>query len=125
METFASEGRKGLSLKLLAAGFFLVSALPGIATDRTWTGTSGIDNNWMTPGNWQGGFAPSPGDNLIFPSGIGSNLTNHNNFPDGTTFGKITLSPGPGQDYTIGGNHVILTNGMAESVAGLSKSSVP
>jgi hypothetical protein len=102
------------------AGFFLVSSLPGSATDRTWTGTSGIDNNWMTPGNWQGGVAPSPGDNLIFPSGIGSNLTNHNNFPDGTTFGKITLSPGPGQDYTIGGNHVILTNGMAESVAGLS-----
>jgi hypothetical protein len=107
-------------LILLTPGCFLVPSVPGRATDRTWTGVSGIDKNWMTPGNWQGGVAPSPGDNLIFPSGTGSNLTNHNNFPDGTTFGKITLSPGPGQDYTIGGNRVILTNGMAESVAGLS-----
>src|SRR5262245_53683225 len=117
MEMFANDVRRAVSFRLLAAGFLLVSSLNGGATDRTWSGSSGIDNNWMTPGNWQGGVAPSPGDNLIFPIRIGgSNLTNYNNFPDGTIFSKITLSPGPGQDYSIGGNRVILTtNGMAES----------
>jgi hypothetical protein len=119
MQTCA--GRGLLPLNLVAAGLLLVSSLAGSATDRTWSGPSGIDNNWMTPGNWQGGVAPSTGDNLIFPARIGaSNLTNHNNFPNGTTFGKITLSPGPGQNYSIGGNDVVLTNGMAESVAGLA-----
>ena len=83
----------------------VLTALTCAAANRTWTGTSGIDNNWMTPGNWQGGVAPSPGDNLIFPGVMsGGNETNHNNYPDGTVFGNISINTARGQDYAIGGN---------------------
>ena len=103
-----------------AAGCGLLVPWPCAATDRTWTGGSGVDNNWMTPGNWQGGIAPSPGDNLIF-QGVTSagNSTNHNNFPSGTMFGKLTIATASGQDFSLGGNRVVLTNGIAESAGGI------
>jgi len=90
------------------------------ATNRTWTGGGGADNNWMTPANWQGGIAPVPGDNLIF-QGVSNagNSTNHNNFPAGTVFGEITISTAANQDFALGGNTVVLTNGIAESAGGL------
>ena len=36
-----------------------------------WTGASGVNDNWMTAGNWQGNTAPVAGDTLIFPLGPG------------------------------------------------------
>jgi hypothetical protein len=97
----------------------LLTALTCAATNRTWSGTSGIDNNWMTPGNWQGGVAPSPGDNLSFPGVLsGGNLTNNNDFPDGTIFGTISIATAKSQDYAIGGNRIVLTNGITEGSSG-------
>jgi len=95
-------------------------ALPCAGTDRTWTGNGGADNNWMTPANWQGSVAPSPGDNLIF-NGISNagNSTNHNNFPAGTVFGKISINTASGQDFSLGGNRVVLTNGISETAGGI------
>lgn len=99
----------------------LLTALTCAAANRTWTGTSGIDNNWMTPGNWQGDVAPSPGDNLIFQGVIsGGNNTNNNNFPNGTVFGSISISTARSQDFAIGGNRVVLTNGIAETSSGFA-----
>jgi len=99
----------------------LLMAVTCAAADRTWTGTSGIDDNWMTPGNWQGGVAPSPGDNLLFQGVIsGGNNTNNNDFPDGTVFGSISIGTVRSQDFTIGGNRVVLTNGIAEGSSGFA-----
>lgn len=96
----------------------LLTALTCAATNRTWTG-SGADNNWMTAGNWQGGVAPSPGDSLIFPGVMyGGNETNHNNYPNGTMFSSISITTSRGQDYAIGGNRVVLTNGIAQGSPG-------
>lgn len=103
----------------LAVACGLLPALPCSAANRTWTGSSGIDLNWMTPGNWQGGVAPSSGDSLIFPGVMsGGNETNNNNFPDGTVFGNISINTAKGQDYAIGGNRVVLTDGIAEGSTG-------
>ena len=104
----------------LSGVLFLLSALRSEATDRTWTGSSGVDNNWMTAGNWQGGVAPVAGDNLIF-NGVSNagNSTNHNNYPSGTMFGKITIATASDQDFSLGGNRVVLTNGLAESAGGI------
>ncbi|HXC36094.1 MAG TPA: hypothetical protein VNV43_09485, partial [Candidatus Acidoferrales bacterium] len=86
----------------------LLTALTCAAANRTWTG-SGADNNWMTAGNWMGNVAPSPGDSLIFPGVMsGGNETNHNNYPNGTVFGNISINTAKGQDYAIGGNRVLL-----------------
>ena len=48
-----------------------------------WTGFSQEDSNWMTPQNWLGNAAPSPGADLVFPAEA-QRLTNVNNYPDGT-----------------------------------------
>src|SRR5262249_2778592 len=57
---------------------------------RTWTGLG--NGNWMTAANWNGGTqAPSPGDDLVFPSGAGQ-LANTNDFADGTAFNSITFT---------------------------------
>ena len=73
----------------------------------------------MTPGNWVGDVAPVPGDSLIFPGVMsGGNETNHNNYPNGTVFGNISIDTAKGQDYAIGGNRVLLANGIAEGSTG-------
>ncbi|MFN9720117.1 MAG: hypothetical protein ACK58L_15570, partial [Planctomycetota bacterium] len=38
-------------------------------------GGSSVDANWMTAANWVGDVVPAAGDNLIFPTGISTNLT--------------------------------------------------
>lgn len=43
------------------------AALTGIhAADVVWTGGAGDGNKWSTPGNWQGGAAPTGADRAIF-----------------------------------------------------------
>src|ERR1700687_3167008 len=58
---------------------------------RPWTGF-GSDHNWLTPTNWQGNVAPSPGDYLVFP--LLNHPTINNNFSAGTVFNSITISNG-------------------------------
>lgn len=110
------KSKRLLSCLALASALFTLTCP---AANRTWTGSSGIDLNWMTPGNWQGSVAPSSGDSLIFPGVIsGGSETNNNNFPDGTVFGSITITTARGQDYALGGNAVVLTGGIAEGSTG-------
>jgi hypothetical protein len=75
----------------------------------------------MTPGNWQGDVAPSAGDSLVFQGVLsGGNNTNNNNFAAGTVFGSISIATARSQDFAIGGNQVVLTDGLAESSSGFA-----
>lgn len=94
-----------LLMGLLGAQY--ASAPPAFAASRTWTG-GGTDNNWTTPANW-GGTAPVAGDSLVFPAGA-ARLANTNDFPAGTAFVLIGVS---GSGYTLGGNSVSLSAGLA------------
>jgi autotransporter-associated beta strand protein len=78
-----------------------------------WTGLAAT-NNWSDGDNWQGGNAPNPGDDLVFPSGA-SRLINNNDFPDGTSFGSISFT---GDGYHISGNAITLTSGMTANLNG-------
>src|SRR5262245_35501522 len=57
------------------------------ATD-IWTGA--VDNIWTRAANWEGGVAPVPGDDLVFPD-TATRFTPANNFDVGTTFNSITI----------------------------------
>jgi autotransporter-associated beta strand protein len=72
----------------------------------TWTGAGG-NANWTNPSNW-GGTAPAIGDILIFGPGA-ARLTNANNFPVGSAFNSIIFS---GSGYSIGGDGIVLLDGM-------------
>jgi autotransporter-associated beta strand protein len=77
-------------------------AVPAIAT---WDGGGiNFNNVWTTAANWVGDIAPMPGDDLVFPSGA-QQLTNINDFADGTAFGSITVT---GHSYNLTGNAVLL-----------------
>jgi autotransporter-associated beta strand protein len=80
-----------------------------------WSGANAaIDTKWSDGANWQSHLAPNPGDDLVFPSLMGSPppgaFTPTNDFAAGTTFNSITIS---GSNYTLGGN--ALTLGTASS----------
>ncbi|GEM_PF-1047857 len=70
-----------------------------------WSG-AGVDNLWMTAGNWLGGARPTgAGDDLVFPPGAGQ-LTNNNNFdPAAAAFNSITIS---GDGFNLQGNALTL-----------------
>ncbi|MBN9517776.1 autotransporter-associated beta strand repeat-containing protein [bacterium] len=56
----------------------------------TWTG-AGANANWSTPGNWQGGVAPSGAAiDLVFPAGA-QRPANVNDLATGTGINKITV----------------------------------
>jgi autotransporter-associated beta strand protein len=80
------------------------------ATQRTWSG-SGADNFWTNPTNWVGGVAPSPGDDLLFPTNA-PNLTVSNNFPSGTVFNSITIL---GVSDSLYGSNIVLHAGINAS----------
>ena len=79
-----------------------------LATD-IWTGA--VSGSWMTAGNWSGGVAPAPNDDLVFPA-TAANLTNTNDFPGGTTFNSITIQ---GAGYNLSGNTLNLNTGITAS----------
>ncbi|MCX7847888.1 MAG: PKD domain-containing protein [bacterium] len=51
-----------MAMRLVCAMAWTSVAMGATAT---WTG-GGSDNFWTTPGNWQGGYVPAGGDNVIF-----------------------------------------------------------
>src|SRR5437762_2228344 len=59
-----------------------------------WTGGAGAGNrNWTTAANWNGSIAPSPGDDLVFPTGVpAASLNTINNYAVGTAFNSISIS---------------------------------
>lgn len=76
-----------------------------------WTG-QGVDNNWMTPQNWQGNLQPAAGDDLVFGLCLPVPCFKYvlvNNFPAGTSFHSITFADG----YTMNGNAITLSSGLS------------
>src|SRR5438874_6531924 len=88
---------------------------PAIAT---WDG-GGVDNHWTTAANWTGDVAPSPGDDLVFPSGA-AQLANVNDFAAGTAFQSLIINDG---GYQISGNAVQVNTGVSANIpqAGVAK----
>ncbi|MCR9292459.1 MAG: hypothetical protein NXI32_07060 [bacterium] len=75
----------------------------------TWSGAAGeSDTNWTTAANWEGGIAPTAGDDLVFSASASHGQTT-NNFEPGTNFGGIQID-GPG--YVLGGNSITLDKGL-------------
>lgn len=87
--------------------------LPARATNRNWTG-GGADNHWTTAANWQGNVAPVAGDNLIFSGASNAGTqSNYNSYAAGTVFGQISINQASDQSFVLGGNRIVLTNGIA------------
>ncbi|WP_435018239.1 Ig-like domain repeat protein [Tundrisphaera sp. TA3] len=76
---------------------------------RIWDGGGG-DNLWSTAANWSTDVAPSANDDLQFPAG-GARYGPVNDFSN-TAFNSISIDD-PG--YTISGNPLSLTGGIATS----------
>ena len=68
----------------------------------TWTG-GGVNSNWSTGANWQGGVAPTSASTLVFGSGE-SQLTNIDDI-SGLSVAEIELSGG----YSISGDAITVT----------------
>jgi autotransporter-associated beta strand protein len=75
-----------------------------------WNGAG--DGHWSNGGNWVGGLAPAPGDDLLFPAGAYQFRAN-NDFPAGTPFDSLTFSGG---GYNLTGNAIQLTAGIRSTV---------
>ena len=66
----------------------------GVRAIATWDGGSALNSNWMTAANWVGDVAPSAGDELRFDTSVVgvARFSSTNNFPNYTSFGKITIN---------------------------------
>ncbi len=90
---------------------FVINVL-NVRETFTWSGVS-VDNLWSRGDNWVGGFAPSPGEDLVFDSsepGV-SRFSSSNDFVD-FAFGSITISDSSGNDFQLGGNSLALVDGI-------------
>jgi uncharacterized protein YjiS (DUF1127 family) len=99
-----------LAAAAAAAVTSLAAGTRALAATDTWSGASGIDNNWQTAGNWD--TLPVAGDTLIF--GGTTNLSSNNNFAAGTSFGAITFGTGAGA-YQLSGNSIALTGALTDN----------
>ena len=104
-------------LALVALLLVIISTAHGAL--RTWDG-EGADNFWMTGANWGGDVAPSPGDDLLFPSGA-LRLVNSNNFAVGTIFNSVMFAGG---GYSLRGSLVSLNAGVT-NLAGVNSLRFP
>ncbi|MFO0902446.1 MAG: hypothetical protein U0939_05560 [Pirellulales bacterium] len=99
------------SLLVVGSTVFRVSYVGGTGNDvvltvinaNVWDG-GGTDDSWQTAANWLGDVAPTPGADLIFPTGA-ARLSNNNNFPANTSFGTVLVT---GSGYTFAGNTIDL-----------------
>ncbi len=102
----------------MIALFLLLGNSTLLATLRTWTGASPLNNFWMTGQNWSGGVVPSPGDDLAFPTNA-SRTTSFNNFPAGTAFGMLFVD-----SHTMTGASIALNNGISASAGQIQLNSI-
>lgn len=101
--------RAGCRLALTLAMAAVSLGSTASAATRTWTGgTSGM---WSTAGNWSGGVAPLPGDDLVFPV-VASNRAMTNDLV-AASFATVAFT---GDGYSLGGNLVELENLAFSSV---------
>jgi hypothetical protein len=98
-------------LLALLATLALATASP--AATATWTGaTSG---QWSVATNWSGNVPPSPGDDLLFPTGAnGASMVN--DYPAGTFFRSLTFTVR--QPFALSGNSLSLGAGGLTALTG-------
>ena len=89
----------------------------------TWSGLdAATSTNWSDAGNWAGDQIPSPGDDLVFPSGA-PGLTNTNDLGTGIVYGSLTVA---GSGYSIGGtSNASFTSIDASQTSGSSAVDLP
>jgi fibronectin-binding autotransporter adhesin len=85
---------------------FLISLSFDLPAQSTWSG-GGADGNWQTSGNWSA--LPAANSALTFDGS--TQLTNTNNFADGTAFGLITFASTAG-NFFLTGNRITLSNNI-------------
>ena len=104
-------------MKKMSCFMFTVLAVFAAQADtRTWVG-GGLDDNWQTAGNWDGGVsAPVADDVLVFTGG--SPTTAQNDFPAGTAFSGITLNNTA--NFTLSGNGITLTGPLVAQATGVT-----
>jgi len=82
------------------------------AATFTWTGASGVDNNWNTPGNWDVGVGfPEASDDVIINSGTPE--VNVNSTANDVTINGGTLSINSFITLDIGGNFLMTAGILA------------
>ncbi len=86
--------------------------ITGVAIVPTWTGT-GPDNNWSTAGNWDGGLAPTSGQQVRF--GAATRQTNTNNIA-GLSLNLISFTNG---GFSVYGNSITNAIGVS-NLAGIN-----
>ena len=93
-----------------------------VVPSSTWTGLdAGTTTNWSDAKNWAGQIAPVAGDDLIFPSGA-SSLVSNNDIGAGVIYGKLTVAD---TGYSITGNAVSFTSIDASQTSGSSVVDLP
>jgi autotransporter-associated beta strand protein len=101
----------------------LFSTSRACAATNTWTGQSGVGNNWSDSANWSTLSAPSANDRLFFDDGSGLRTNPTNDYAPGTIFNQIEFN-GSTAAFTLAGNAIILTNGADPTTAVASGGSV-
>src|SRR4051794_10333422 len=98
------------SAKLLLM-FLMTASAYGVS--RSWTG--GSDAFWSNGGNWVGGVAPQPGDDLVFGPGA-ANLANLNDLAVGFAIHSISITSA---GYSLNGTSIQLgAGGITASATG-------
>jgi autotransporter-associated beta strand protein len=85
----------------------------------TWTGGD-TDNNWQSAANWN--TTPVANDTLTFAGS--TRLSNTNNYPANTSFRDLIFNSGAGA-FTLAGNAVTLTGGVANNGANTQTVNLP
>ncbi len=97
-----------------AADIYLFNASGGSLTVQvlqnvpTWTGASGIDNHWLTPGNWTVPVLGTGGETIAF---AGSGTTSVNDFAS-AQFANLVFTASAGS-FNLGGSGITLSNTLA------------
>jgi fibronectin-binding autotransporter adhesin len=84
---------------------------PASGADITWDG-GGVDNNWLTPGNWIGDVAPVATDALFFAGAVKTAAVN--NFAPNTQFNGITFNSGA-SSFTLSSAAINLAGNITNS----------
>ena len=93
-----------------------------VPSTSTWSGLDASTNaNWSDANNWAGQIAPVAGDDLIFPSGA-SSLVSNNDIGAGVAYGKLTVAD---TGYSITGNAASFTSIDASQTSGSSEVDLP
>jgi autotransporter-associated beta strand protein len=105
---------------LVTLGAVLAMQSWAIGATATWTGGGGLANdNWSNSANWQNGYVPQSGDDVVFDSPTtGATLRSYNDLPAGTEFNSVTVTQNVSDCY-LNGNSFALPDWRITGISGL------